>query len=268
MPLRPGIGGIKRTPTKLIQGVNGVKTEVTEYWSSEGGVKKLVYKAVKGTPIENLPVGSVVKFNENGVPTDYIIVHKGKPSSIYSETCDGVWVLRRYIKTRSIFDDTSNMYSSSNVHYLCKTGFYDLIEESQRSVIKTVKIPHKFGSGQYGSYETGEDGLSTQAFLLSASEVGFTSYETGIPNYNNDGATLEFLRDPANRTALTSESGFSGIWWTRTPTITTDEAIACKTTGTVGLYAVSTQEYVRPAMIIDYTALVMDDGTITPQGEV
>lgn len=268
MPLYCGIGGVKHKISGLYTGVGGVKKELTEMWTAESGVKKLVYQAVKGTPIENLPVGSVVKFNENGVPTDYIIVHKGKPSSIYSETCDGVWVLRRYIKARSIFDDSLNMYSSSNVHYLCKTGFYDLIEESQRSVIKTVKIPYKFGTGQYGRYETGEDGLSTQAFLLSAAEVGFTSFETGIPDYNNDGATLEFLRDSANRTALTSESGFSGIWWTRTPTITTDEAIACKATGTVGLYAVSTQKYVRPAMIIDYTALVMDDGTITPQGEV
>lgn len=59
--LRPGIDGVKRNVSKLIQGVNGVKTEVTEYWSSEGGVKKLVYRAVKGTLIRDLPVGSIVK---------------------------------------------------------------------------------------------------------------------------------------------------------------------------------------------------------------
>lgn len=51
--LRPGIDGVKRNVSKLIQGVNGVKTEVTEYWSSEGGVKKLVYRASPYDPVLN-----------------------------------------------------------------------------------------------------------------------------------------------------------------------------------------------------------------------
>ena len=40
-------------------------------------------------------IGSIVKLKENGTLVDYIVVHKGRPSSIYDASCDGVWLLRK-----------------------------------------------------------------------------------------------------------------------------------------------------------------------------
>ena len=38
-------------------------------------------------------VGSVLKLNLNGSPKNFIVVHQGKPSSLYDDSCDGTWLL-------------------------------------------------------------------------------------------------------------------------------------------------------------------------------
>ena len=45
----------------------------------------------------NVTVGSIVKLKENGSPVDYLVVHQGKPSSLYDESCNGTWLLRKDI---------------------------------------------------------------------------------------------------------------------------------------------------------------------------
>ena len=37
----------------------------------------------------NVPVGQVVKLKENGSPVNYLVVHQGRPSSIYDASCNG-----------------------------------------------------------------------------------------------------------------------------------------------------------------------------------
>ena len=41
-------------------------------------------------------VGSIVKLNENGSPTNYIVVNQGIPgnSPLYDASCNGTWLLR------------------------------------------------------------------------------------------------------------------------------------------------------------------------------
>jgi len=38
-------------------------------------------------------VGSIVKIKISGTLRDFIVVHQGKPSSIYDASCDGTWLL-------------------------------------------------------------------------------------------------------------------------------------------------------------------------------
>ena len=38
-------------------------------------------------------IGSVVKIKVNGTLRNFIVVHQGKPSSIYDASCDGTWLL-------------------------------------------------------------------------------------------------------------------------------------------------------------------------------
>lgn len=58
-------------------------------------------------------VGSTVKIKVNGTVKDFIIVHQGKPSSVYDDSCNGTWVLMKDIYTMlelgvSDTDDTDN----------------------------------------------------------------------------------------------------------------------------------------------------------------
>ncbi len=38
-------------------------------------------------------IGSKVKLNFGGSPRDFIVVHQGKPSSLYDDSCNGTWLL-------------------------------------------------------------------------------------------------------------------------------------------------------------------------------
>ena len=38
-------------------------------------------------------VGSIVKLKVDGTLRDFIVVHQGKPSSLYDASCDGTWLL-------------------------------------------------------------------------------------------------------------------------------------------------------------------------------
>ena len=38
-------------------------------------------------------VGSTVKIKVNGTLRNFIVVHQGRPSSLYDASCDGTWLL-------------------------------------------------------------------------------------------------------------------------------------------------------------------------------
>ena len=42
-------------------------------------------------------VGSTVKLKVNGTAKEFIVVHQGKPSSLYDNSCDGTWLLMKDI---------------------------------------------------------------------------------------------------------------------------------------------------------------------------
>lgn len=42
-------------------------------------------------------VGSTVKIKVNGTVKDFIIIHQGKPSSVYDDSCNGTWLLMKDI---------------------------------------------------------------------------------------------------------------------------------------------------------------------------
>lgn len=85
MPLYCGVNGVRREIRELYTGVGGARKQLSEMWSSEGGVKKLVYQSIKGTPIGELPVGSIVKMgNYYNADICWIIAdhnHEGYPEN-------------------------------------------------------------------------------------------------------------------------------------------------------------------------------------------
>lgn len=42
-------------------------------------------------------IGSTIKLKVNGSAKDFIVVHQGKPSSVYDDSCTGTWLLMKDI---------------------------------------------------------------------------------------------------------------------------------------------------------------------------
>lgn len=108
-------------------------------------------------------VGSTVKIKVNGTVEDFIIIHQGKPSSVYDDSCNGTWLLMKDIyEKRQWNSSNTNDYAGSTTHSYLNDNFYNLIDSEIRAAIKQVKIPYQKGTG-WGSLATGENGLSTKS---------------------------------------------------------------------------------------------------------
>lgn len=61
-------------------------------------------------------VGSKVQLKLGGVKKNFIIVHKGKPSSLYDDSCNGVWLLQEDIQETRQWQSTNvNKLESSEI---------------------------------------------------------------------------------------------------------------------------------------------------------
>lgn len=208
------------------------------------------------TRLGDMAVGSTVKIKVNGTVKDFIIVHQGKPSSIYDDSCDGTWVLLKDIYTTRTFGSRDNSYKDSSIHSYLNSTFYDLIDSDIRAVIKQVKIPYWYGTGRDGSLATGSNGLSTKVFLLSCYEIGARN-GYGIPN---DGAKLDYFKS-GDRVAY--GSGGATTWWQRSPqTGNTYNVWFVNSAGSSNVTNYSSSNGVRPAFVLPSLLVVFNDGTV------
>lgn len=209
------------------------------------------------TKLGDMAVGSTVKIKVNGTVKDFIIVHQGKPSSIYDDSCDGTWVLLKDIYTTRTFGSRNNSYKDSSIHSYLNSTFYDLIDSDIRAVIKQVKIPYWYGTGRDGSLATGSNGLSTKVFLLSCYEIGARN-GYGIPN---DGAELDYFKS-GDRVAY--GSGGATTWWQRSPqTGNTYNVWFVNSAGSSNVNNYGNSNGVRPAFVLPSLLVVFNDGTVT-----
>lgn len=204
-------------------------------------------------------VGDIVKIKENGTLTNYIVVQKGKPSDMYDESCDGVWLLREKAHSNQVWSYTKqNDYENSNIKKWLNNTFINTLDNKIRNIIKEVKIPYYKGKGNenYGVY-SGENGLVCQVFLLSAKEL-----VDGSSNVPIDGIKLEYFTN--NSLICLDDSEKSVYWWTRSPYNPSDYIVWAgnKTGGIETTYP--TSEYsARPAFIMPFeTNLNSDDEII------
>ena len=161
-------------------------------------------------------VGSIVKLKENGAAVNYIVVHQGKPSSIYDSSCDGTWLLRQDIAENRVWDDGNvNKLESSDIHSYLNNTWINRYDTDIRNAIKQVKIPYRQNGGYGGTDRTGANGLSCKIFLLSGYEVGFT---TSVNQYFPvDGAKLAYFLSgndsSAQQKRVAKLNGSATIWW-------------------------------------------------------
>lgn len=203
--------------------------------------------------ISTLTVGSSVYLNENGSPAEYLVIHAGLPNStLYDDSCDGVWLLRKDIYENKPWNSTtSNNYSTSSIHTHLNNVFLSMLDDNVKSVIKTVKVPYGVGGGT-NTVESGSNGVSAQIFLLSANEVGL--YDTS--EYPTDGSCLSYFDGASNSLRVAKLNGIASYWWLRSPDVGNNSVWTIIGTGTTKYsYAATGTSYgVRPALILPHTA--------------
>ena len=211
------------------------------------------------TRLGDMAVGSTVKIKVNGTPMDFLVVQQGNPdSTIYDASCNGTWVLMNVLYILQKWDSRYNYYASSDISDYLRNSFFNLLEPGCRSAIKSVKIP-------YVDNETvhyGANGLPVTVFLLSASELGWTSSNMSV---YKDGSRLSmFPNDGQNSTRVAYYKGSSRYYWTRSKARGYSNGIVIVTSD--GGHEVKTvyadDVGVRPAFILPKEQLVSSNGTI------
>lgn len=211
-------------------------------------------------------VGSTIKLKVNGSARNFIVVHQGKPSSVYDDSCNGTWLLMKDIyESRQWDSSNTNDYANSTIHSYLNGTFMNLVESSIKNAIKQVKIPYRKGHGTSKTVTSGSNGLSAKIFLLSATE---TSFSYGFMP-SGEGAELAYFKGCAD---LDSDSkrvaylnGSATSWWLRSPgcNITYKRALVVGSDGDCGDTSCSYSTGIRPALILPSTLLVSDDGTVS-----
>ena len=212
-------------------------------------------------------VGSTVKLKVNGTAKEFIVVHQGKPSSLYDESCNGTWLLMKDIYENRVWQSGNiNKYESSDIHTYLNNTFLNLFESNIRDAIKQVKIPYRKNGGSGGTDQSGANGLSAKIFLLSGYEVGWTTSDYSY--FPVDGAKLSYFESgtgtSANNKRIANLNGSAARWWLRSPH--TDSTIlvwVVDTDGDYGNVYASVSRGIRPALILPSTLLVSDDGTVS-----
>lgn len=213
-------------------------------------------------------VGSIVKLNVNGAAKEFIVVHQGKPSSLYDESCDGTWLLMKDIfeATRWHSSDVNNL-ENSTIHSILNSTLLNAFESNIRDAIKQVKIPYRKNGGSSGSDQSGANGLLCKIFLLSGYEIGFTTSDN--PYFPQDGAKLSYFESgtdtSANNKRIAKLNGSAYYWGLRSPvTYSTSLVWLVNYDGVGETSKASNSTGIRPALILPPDMEVDSSGNVTP----
>lgn len=212
-------------------------------------------------PLSAKAVRSTVKLNVNGAAKEFIIVHKGKPSSMYDDSCDGVWLLMKDIYEMRQWNSNSELlYENSSIHSYLNSTFLNLFDANIRDAIKQVKIPYLKG-GKGGSVQSGANGLSCKVFLLGGYELNFRDI------FPADGAGLDgFAKSITDNPAyLATYNGTLTKWWLRSiSTLKYSDNAGLVSGYTYNSESVTKSYGIRPCIILPSNTLVDDSGNVVP----
>lgn len=211
------------------------------------------------TRLGNVAVGTVLKMQENGVPAQYIVIQQGLPSSLYDSSCNGTWLLRRYVYpgTSTIWQNAGDEldYSKSLLNNVTQSVL-SAYDAETLNTIYTVKIPYCYNMG---GVKSGSSGMSTKIFVLSPHEY----CDPNSSRYGVDGAALSWFSGVSG-SDLVSRAVCGAEYWGRStpfaeygsqfPRVTEDGF------STASWYLYSA--FARPCIIRPSSLLVDDDGNI------
>lgn len=233
------------------------------------GIVPTLKAPVTGVLASSLAVGSTVKLMEGGTAVEYLVVNQGIPSnsSLYDASCDGTWLLRKYIHSERQWNTSNvNKYESSAINTWLNGEFFNALGSVEQAAIKQVKIPYRAGGGSGGTDQSGANGLSCKVFLLSGYEVGWTTSDSSY--FPVDGAKLDYFAASfgGNSKRVANFNGSAAIWLLRSPD--TGNTARVWNVLSDGDYSYDNASYwhgIRPALVLPSNAL-FDETTMLLKG--
>lgn len=251
MPMYCGIGGVQKEIKNLYTGIGGVRKDITEMWAGNAGVKKQIFSSVK--LLGDMPVGSEVTLTESGSPELYIVVNQGLPSSKYDSSCDGTWLLRKFILESMAWNSFSGNtgYKTSYINKYLNSTFVERFS--------TYAINNLFMSPKIPIYTGRIQDYPAQVFLLSTYELDLTA-NIFIPA---EGAAMQYFNGAEANKRIAYFDGAPAIWWSRSMHKKDNDLSWCvSTTGDLSSQRSTGYAGIRPALILKKDTIVSGDGSI------
>lgn len=217
------------------------------------------------TTIGTIAVGKTITLNVGGSPKEFIVIHQGKPSSLYDDSCNGTWLLMKDIyEQRQWHSSDVNKLESSTIHSYLNSTFLNLFDSNIKDAIKQVKIPYRKNGGSGGTDQSGANGLPAKIFLLSGYELGWTANTSQY--FPQDGAKLSYFESGNETSALKKRianlNGSAVDWWLRSPyTYDTTTVWYVVSYGIQNGDLASKSLGIRPALILPSTFEVYSDAS-------
>ena len=229
---------------------------------SKSTLTKVAEKYTK-TTIATLDVGKTITLNVSGTPKEFIVVHQGKPSSLYDDSCNGTWLLMKDIYENRVWQSGNiNKYENSDIHAYLNSTFLNLFGSNIKDAVKQVKIPYRKNGGPGGTDQSGATGLPTKIFLLSGYEVGWTTSDNS--DLPVDGAKLDYFTASSggNSKRIANFNGSASRWWLRSPYIKdTSNVWTVYPNGSLDVHGASSPNGIRPALILPSTFAIYTDSS-------
>ena len=269
MPMFCGIDGAKQKLSKLYGGVDGAVKPMKEFWAGVDGAKRKIFSSSKKA--SDVPVGSIIKIPENGVPVEYLVVHQGLPSDMYDASCAGTWVLRKDILEKKAWNSFQNDFETASSFAYLNSDFLSRFSVGTSVWINGIKLPYVKGGGYEGSVQSGPSGLECKIFLLSIREVGISS--TDLPGTFDEGVKLDYFLSgkgqAANALRSADYNGKKTPWYSRTPARRyTNKVFYFAGDGMMNSAETYTEFGIRPAFILSPDTPIDGDGNIIPSDDI
>lgn len=261
--------GVLRNLGEVTANDGGALRKLSTVHANDGGVLRQVFGANK--TVSDLEIGTELKMNVDGIPRDFIIVHKGMSTAYALDGInDGIWVLMKDVYTTRAFS-TSSIPNYNDMNYYLNNTFYKLLDETSKNAIKNVKIPYAYIDydpwfEEYDiRYRSGSNGLQCNVFLLSENEVGWTAQYH--PCVYGAGATLSYFKNTekidSKRIAYLDDVATD--YWSRSVVDNDSYSYTWIITNSgSATYSTTNKKYgVRPAFILFPSAKIDKDGFVT-----
>ena len=233
MALYDPVDGVYRKVKKSYDPVEGTHRKVIKAYDDVEGVYRQYFSS--GPTAGVLAVGDSVWINVGGEQKEYLVVHQGLPTTSYDSSCDGTWLLARYLQTRLPFGFKDgvrfyNNYLDSEAHQYLNGEFLGMLDSATRNAIKQAKIPYPY---------RGLTTVTANVFIISYEEVGYAG-----------AGALDYFYSVKNSVRICGFVAGDRVHWALRTPVDSDYYQHVTEYGASDYYAGGSSG-VRPAFIID-----------------